>query len=203
MLKRRDLLIGAASSAAALAMPRMASSQSFPTVEEVLFDPEIPAQGNPEGKVTIGEFFDYQCPFCKRGHDDLMKVVEDNDDVRLVMKDWPIFRGASVYASNLVLAAGNRYEDALHAIMATSGKLTNEDVDRVLEEAGLDPAALLAAAKADARRIDGILLRNMSQASAFGLSGTPVFIVGRQLYNGAMDRQALEEAVAAARDNSS
>lgn len=153
--------------------------------------------------MTIGEFFDYQCPFCKRGHDDLMKVVEDNDDVRLVMKDWPIFRGASVYASNLVLAAGNRYEDALHAIMATSGKLTNEDVDRVLEEAGLDPAALLAAAKADARRIDGILLRNMSQASAFGLSGTPVFIVGRQLYNGAMDRQALEEAVAAARDNSS
>ena len=199
MMNRRDVLkIAAAGSAVtALAVPVLA--QSSPGVEEVLFDPEIPALGNPGGNVTVAEYFDYQCPFCKRGHSELLDLVREDGNVRLVMKDWPIFGGASVHASSLVLASGDSYEKALNALMATPGRLGKDEVDATLSKAGLDPSALLAAFKKDMDRVDGILARNMDQANAFGFGGTPAFIIGTRIYHGAMDRQALLEAIAAAR----
>lgn len=199
MMNRRDVLkIAAAGSAVtALAVPVLA--QSSPSVEEVLFDPEIPALGNPDGNVTVAEYFDYQCPFCKRGHSELLDLVREDGNVRLVMKDWPIFGGASVHASSLVLASGDSYEKALNALMATPGRLGKDEVDATLSKAGLDPSALLAAFKKDMDRVDGILARNMDQANAFGFGGTPAFIIGTRIYHGAMDRQALLDAIAAAR----
>lgn len=199
MLNRRHLLKATVAGLAAAALPLPALAQVELTVEEVLFDPQIPVLGNPDGDVTIAEYFDYQCPFCKRGHQDLVDVVREDGNVRLVMKDWPIFGAPSVHASSLVLAAGKDYEKALHALMATKGRLGEEDVDAVLEKAGLDPQSLLAAFRKDQDRIDGILARNMDQANAFGFGGTPAFLVNTRVYNGAMDKQALRDAVAAAR----
>lgn len=201
MLNRRDLLKATAVGAATLSFPLAALAQVQLTVEEVLFDPEIPVLGNPDGDVTVAEFFDYQCPFCKRGHKDLLDVVEQDGNVRLVMKDWPIFGLASVHASSLVLAAGEDYEKALNAVMATPGRLAKEDVDAAIAGAGLDPEALWQAFRKDMDRVDGILARNMDQANAFGFGGTPAFIIGTRIYSGAMDRQALLDAIAAARES--
>ncbi len=201
MMSRREILKAAAAGSAAMALATPAFGQSFPTVEQVLFDREIPVLGNPEGDVTVAEYFDYQCPFCKRGHEDLMDVVREDGNVRLVMKDWPIFGIPSVHASSLVLASGDRYEKALGALMATPARLRKEEVDAVLAEAGLDPSDLFAAFKEDKDRIDGILARNMDQANAFGFGGTPAFIIGSRIYHGAMDRQALQAAIATAREN--
>lgn len=201
MLNRRDLLKATAVGAATLSFPSAALAQVQLTVEEVLFDPEIPVLGNPDGDVTVAEFFDYQCPFCKRGHKDLLDVVEQDGNVRLVMKDWPIFGLASVHASSLVLAAGEDYEKALNAVMATPGRLAKEDVDAAIAGAGLDPEALWQAFRKDMDRVDGILARNMDQANAFGFGGTPAFIIGTRIYSGAMDRQALVDAIAAARES--
>lgn len=200
MLTRRYLLKATAAGLAAAALPLPVLAQAELTVEEVLFDPQIPVLGNPRGDVTIAEYFDYQCPFCKRGHQDLVDVVRDDGNVRLVMKDWPIFGAASVHASSLVLAAGKEYEKALHALMATKGRLGEEDVDAVLEKAGLDPQSLLAAFKRDQDRIDGIFARNMDQANAFGFGGTPAFLLNTRVHHGAMDKQALRDAIAAARE---
>ncbi|AZN72592.1 DsbA family protein [Georhizobium profundi] len=200
MLTRRYLLKATAAGLAAAALPSPVLAQVELTVEEVLFDPQIPVLGNPGGDVTIAEYFDYQCPFCKRGHQDLVNVVREDGNVRLVMKDWPIFGAASVHASSLVLAAGKDYEKALHALMATKGRLGEEDVDAVLEKAGLDPQSLLAAFRKDQDRIDGILARNMNQANAFGFGGTPAFLVNTRIHHGAMDKQALRDAIAAARE---
>ena len=200
MLSRRHLLKATAAGIATAALPLPALAQVELTVEEVLFDPEIPVLGNPNGDVTIAEYFDYQCPFCKRGHTDLLDVVREDGNVRLVMKDWPIFGAASLHASSLVLAAGNDYEKALHAMMATKARLSEEDVDVVLKNAGLDPQTLLASFKKDQDRIDGILARNMDQANAFGFGGTPAFLVNTRVYHGAMDKQALRDAIAAARE---
>lgn len=200
MLSRRHLLKTTAAGMAASALPLPVLAQAELTVEEVLFDPQIPVLGNPDGDVTIAEYFDYQCPFCKRGHQDLIDVVREDGNVRLVMKDWPIFGSASVHASSLVLAAGNDYEKALHAVMATKARLSAEDVDTVLKKAGLDPQILLAAFKKDQDRIDGILARNMDQANAFGFGGTPAFLVNNRVYHGAMDKQALRTAITAARE---
>lgn len=203
MLNRRHLLKATAAGAAAAAIPLAVGAQAALTVEEVLFDPQIPVLGNADGDVTIAEYFDYQCPYCKRGHQDLIDLVRADGKIRLVMKDWPIFGEPSVHAASLVLAAGADYEKALHAVMATPGRLSREDIDAVLKKAGLDPDAMLAASKRDAARIDGILARNMDQANAFGFGGTPAFLVNTRIFQGAMDKQALRDAAAAAREKRS
>lgn len=201
-MNRRELIAASAVCGASLLLPaRLALAQSVPTVEEVLFDPDIPVLGNPDGDVTIVEFFDYQCPFCKSGHPELVDVVEKDGKVRLVMKDWPIFGAPSVYASSLVLALPEegKYADALHALMATKGRLEKSEVDSVLAKAGFDPAALVETYRKDSARIDAIVARNMDQANAFGFNGTPSFIIGTKIFHGAMDAKALTEAVAEAR----
>lgn len=202
MISRRQMLTASAAGATALVYPfSMARAQGSPTPDQVFFDPEIPALGNPKGDVTIVEYFDYQCPYCKVGHPELMKVVEQDGKVRLVMKDFPIFGSVSIYASTLVLAAHSEkaYEQALNALMATEGRLRKEQVDAALLRAGLDPTGLHLAFKRDAKRIDAIIARNMAQASAFNLGGTPAFVIGRKIYPGLMNEKALKEAIAEAR----
>ncbi len=171
------------------------------TIDDVLFDPDQPVLGNPGGDVTVVEFFDYQCPFCKRGHSDLMAEVEADGNVRLVMKDWPIFGGASVLACQLVLGAVEEgtYVAAQAALMATPARLSEDDVRDTLTAAGLDPAAMLAAYRQDRERWDGLMGRNSRQAAALGLQGTPAFIIGQSLLPGALDRDRLRAAIAAAR----
>ncbi len=171
------------------------------TIDEVLFDPDNPVLGNPDGDVTIVEYFDYQCPYCKANHPVLTDVVESDGNIRLVMKDWPIFGAPSVTASQLALGAakGGGYEKASDALMATEGRLSDEIVRQTLSDAGFDPSALEAAYKADRAIWDGLLGRNSKQASLMGLQGTPAFIIGTTIYPGAMDKAALLEAVALAR----
>jgi len=171
------------------------------TVEQVLFDPDLPALGNPEGDVTIVEFFDYQCPYCKKNHPTLMKVAESDGKLRIVMKDWPIFGAASVYASQLVLGAVElgQYAPAHEALMATPARLSNAQIDAALTGAGLDIGAAMNSYKAERARWDALLARNASQAALFGLAGTPAFIIGRTIYPGALDADMLRQAVAEAR----
>ena len=173
-------------------------------VQAVLFDPDQPVLGNPQGDVTVAEFFDYQCPFCKRGHSDLMAEVEADGNVRLIMKDWPIFGGSSVMASEMVLGAvaSDDYVAAQEALMATPARLSDDDVRRTLSEAGFEPDVLLASYRQDRNRWDGLISRNGRQAAGLGLQGTPAFIVGRTIHAGAMDRTALRNAISAARATS-
>jgi len=200
MLTRRTLLIaGAAGTASLLTSGLPATAQSIPTVEEVLFDAAIPVIGNPKGDVTIAEYYDYQCPFCKRGHPDLLDIVKQDGNIRLVMKDWPIFGDPSVHAARLVLGAGDDYEAAHTALMMTEGRLSRAEVDATLSKAGYDPQRLAARADAQSERIQGILARNMNQARAFGFRGTPVYLVDTRLNYGAMSREAILAAVEQAR----
>lgn len=109
MMNRRQILAATAAGAATIAISGGESlAQRVPTVAEVLYDKEIPVLGNPNGNVTIVEYFDYQCPYCKKGHGELMRVVKNDGNVRLVMKDWIIFGDTSAYAARLVLAAKSR-----------------------------------------------------------------------------------------------
>lgn len=173
------------------------------SLDDIVNDPDQPVLGNPKGDVTVVEFFDYQCPYCKAGHPDLMAITEEDGNVRLVMKDWPIFGAPSVLAAQLVLGsvAGGNYQKAQEALMATPARLSEDDVRRVLTEAGLDPAAMLAAYEADRGTWDGLMGRNARQAAALGLQGTPGFIIGQRLYAGALDAGRLRMAIAEARSS--
>jgi len=202
MINRRQMLAVSAGTIATLGFSGVRGlAQAVPTVAEVLYDTEIPVLGNPHGNVTIVEYFDYQCPYCKKGHGELMRVVKDDGNVRLVLKDWIIFGDTSAYAARLVLAAekSGNYVKAMEALMATPGRLTREQVDAALKKGGLDAAKLEAAYKADSKRINGILERNMNQGEAFNFSGTPSFVIGTKLYGGVMKEQELIAAIADAR----
>ena len=90
-MNRRQMLATTLAGAATIAISGGESfAQRVPTVADVLYDKEIPVLGNPNGNVTIVEYFDYQCPYCKKGHAELMRVVEKDGNVRLVLKDWII-----------------------------------------------------------------------------------------------------------------
>lgn len=202
MINRRQMLAATAVGAATIAISGGEGfAQSMPTIADVLYDKDIPVLGNPHGNVTIVEYFDYQCPYCKKGHAELMSVVENDGNVRLVLKDWIIFGDNSAYPARLVLAAekSGDYVKAMEAMMQTTGRLSKDLTDEALIKAGLDPKKLEAEYHADAARIDAILERNMEQGEAFNFGGTPSFVIGTRLYGGVMKKQGLIDAIAQAR----
>ncbi len=197
---RRDLARLGLGFGLALALPRRAAAAPDPMSKEaVLFDPDAPVLGNPKGDVTIVEFFDFQCPYCKKAHPDVARLVRDDGRIRHVMKDWPIFGPPSLYASRLVLGAGKDSTKARDALMATPGRLTAEQIDATLRKAGLDPQAMNAAYGKDRARVDALIERNGVQAENFNLMGTPAYIVGTTLFPGVMDVADMKRAVAEAR----
>ncbi|HHY01366.1 MAG TPA: thioredoxin domain-containing protein [Paracoccus sp.] len=181
---------------------------------DVLDDPDIPVLGNPQGDVTIVEFFDYQCPFCKRGHQDLLALVAGDGNIRLMMRDWPVFGAPSVLAAQLVLGAASlgEYASAHGALMATEGRLAAPQIRRALAGVGVDHIAAEDAFRRDRTRWDALLSRNAAHAARMGLQGTPVFAIGRamppgapaaqaEIHRGAMGIPAMRRAVADARRN--
>ncbi|WP_245293946.1 DsbA family protein [Methylobrevis pamukkalensis] len=141
------------------------------TREAVLRDPAAPVLGNPDGDVTIVEYVDYQCGYCKKMRPELMKVVNDDGKVRLVMKEWPIFGPVSEHAARMALAAAFQggYARAHESLMEHKGKLSEAVVEKVLQGAGLDLARLRADLERHGKEIDAHLARNGQQgdASAF------------------------------------
>ena len=171
------------------------------TQQDVFFDPDAPVLGNPKGDVTIVEFFDYQCPYCKKAHPDVKQVVREDGNIRYIMKDWPVFGDASVFASQAALGAVELglYEAVNSALMATPGALTEEEVKKIIVGAGADLQKLGSAVTANFKKISGLLERNYNQALAFNFSGTPSFVIGNALYAGLLDKDTLRGAIRSAR----
>jgi protein-disulfide isomerase len=169
--------------------------------DSVLRDPEIPALGNPNGDVTIVEYFDYQCPYCKKVDPELMRVAQEDGKVRVVFKDWPIFGAASTYAAKMALASKyqNKYPEAHKALISAKSKLTEAGVRDLLEKAGIDVARTTADLAANQKAIDALLARNNAQAEAFGFQGTPAFIIGTFRVPGVLDAGGFKQAISDAR----
>jgi protein-disulfide isomerase len=169
--------------------------------DAVLRDAEIPVLGNPKGDITIVEYFDYQCPFCKKISPVLDQVVHDDGKVRLVLKDWPILGDPSGYAARLVLAAKyqNKYEPAHRALIGKVGRLTESVIDDTLAQAGVDVAKAKADLAANKSALDALLKRNNEQAEAFGFRGTPAFVVGTFRVPGGLTAEQFKLAIADAR----
>jgi protein-disulfide isomerase len=169
--------------------------------DSVLRDPDIPSLGNPGGNLTVVEFFDYQCPYCKKIAPELAKLVQDDGNIRVVLKDWPVFGDVSVAAAKLVLASKyqNKYTQAHDALIGADTKLTAATVNDLLTKAGVDVAAAASDLQAHEKSIDDLLARNSAQAEAFGFQGTPGFIVGTFRVPGALEMNVFKQIVADAR----
>jgi len=167
----------------------------------VLRDPDIPVAGNANGDISIVEYFDYNCPYCRKLEPELGQVVHDDGKVRLVRKDWPILGPTSVIAARMALAA--KYQDkfmaAHEAMIGVSSKLTEPRIGELLSGAGIDMDRLKRDLDTNAKAIDTILARNNDQALAFGFKGTPSFIVGKFRVPGVLTMAEFELVIADAR----
>ncbi|WP_244483339.1 DsbA family protein [Mesorhizobium sp. 1M-11] len=170
-------------------------------VKAILHDPEAPEAGNPKGDVTIVNFTDYNCPFCKKAEPDLNRIVKQDGKVRLVYKDWPILSEASVYGAQLALAAKyqGRYDLVHHALMSIPGKrIPKPKMLEAVKNSGVDMNRLNADLKAHSASISALLQRNLDQATALGLQGTPTYLIG-PFRTMALDYAGFKEALAEAR----
>lgn len=166
---------------------------------EILDDPESPVLGNPKGDVTLVEFFDYRCPYCKNMLDMVMDTVKADGKVRLVMKELPILGPDSVTASRAALASRNqkKYDEFHRALMRLKGPVNEATVMKTAAEVGLNVEKLKK--DMDDDRIDTVLKNNIQLAHALNITGTPGFIIGDQITPGAMSQQALKQMIDQAR----
>ena len=167
----------------------------------VLRDPDIPAGGNPQGDINIVEWFDYNCPYCRKISPELQQVVQDDGKVRLVFKDWPILGEVSKIAARMALAS--KYQDkflqAHEAMISVNSRLTEPRIRELLSGAGIDMDRLNRDLTTNAKAIDAILARNNDQATAFGFKGTPSFIVGKFRVPGTLTMAEFAQVIADAR----
>lgn len=167
----------------------------------LLSNPDDPVMGNPKGDVTVVEFFDYQCGYCKRVFPSLMDTIKADGKVRVVMKELPVLGPASIVAARHALAAkmqGQAKYDAFHnTLMAARGPVTEDSIMSAARTAGLDTTRLATDAKRP--EIEQQLRANMELASALGISGTPAFVIGDTLIPGAVEAPVLKKAIDEAR----
>lgn len=168
--------------AAIQAAARTAIAENLPALNN---DPRDPAMGPADARVTVVQFFDYRCPYCKQIADPYMALVAANPDVRFVFKEWPILdreEPLSEYAARAALAAGRQglYPEVHQALMSAQ-TIDQTSVDAILAAAGVD----MARARSDIAQVEtGQHLTDvMTLARSIGLSGTPTFIVNGEMVN--------------------
>jgi protein-disulfide isomerase len=202
-LSRRGLLgsLGASAALGISGQSARAQSDDVLTEELVLHDPDIPVAGNAAGDISIVEYFDYQCPYCRKVEPELRQVVHEDGKVRLVWKDWPILGPMSVTASRMALAS--RYQDkfiqAHEALIAINAKLTEPRIREALAGGGINVDRLDRDLADKASAIDATLSRNNDQAMAFEFRGTPSFIVGKFRVPGVLTMAQFGQVVVDAR----
>lgn len=161
-----------------------------------------PVGGNPEGTITIVEFFDYNCGYCKRANDTLQQLIAQNDDLRVVYKEWPILSESSATAANIALAVNlafpGQYE-TFHRALLDSRSLRSEDaIWAIVEKLELSRDAI--EAKLDDPGIQAHLSDSLGLARQLGITGTPAFIVGGQILKGAYPLEQIQKAIDDARE---
>jgi protein-disulfide isomerase len=166
---------------------------------EVFDDPATPVGGNPRGDVTIVEFFDYRCPYCKQVLPALQALLKEDGKLRFVYKEMPVLGPQSVTAAHAALAAQRqgKYEAFHTAMMAAKGQISDDTVYKVAGSVGLDVERLKQDMKAP--EIDKAVKANLALASALNIHGTPGFVIGNQIVPGALELETLKSMVADAR----
>ena len=167
---------------------------------EIFEDPNAPVVGNPQGDVTLVEFFDYRCPYCKQVAPAIQALLSEDKQLRIVYKEFPVLGPESVTASRAALAARNqgKYEALHRALIEMKGQITEAAVFNAAKSVGIDVERL----KRDmaAPEINRMLQANNQLAMALDIHGTPGFVVGDEIVPGAVSVDALRELIAAARN---
>jgi protein-disulfide isomerase len=172
-------------------------------LEQILANPGTGPVGAFKPDVVVVEYFDYNCPYCKKLVPTLKALLAQDSSIGLVYKDWPILGPMSEYAAASALAAGyqGKYLAAHEALLSGPRLAQIEQVDDVLQRAGVNLATLKNDRIGHAKEIAALLERNDAEAQALGLKGTPGIVVGRQLVAGIADLAMLKTLVKNSRSN--
>jgi protein-disulfide isomerase len=166
---------------------------------EIFEDATAPVLGPATANVTLVEFFDYKCPYCKQMTAPMMRMLQDDKQLRIVFKELPILGPDSVIAARAALAAQRqgKYQQLHEALMRARGSFDEAMVLRLASDAGLDAKRLKA--DMDSPELMQALERNRRLARDLQITGTPAFVIGERLIPGAVDPETLAKLIAEAR----
>lgn len=192
---RSGLMVAASAAVGAGALPVPGAAQSIDN--KLVNDPALPVMGNPKGRVSIVEFFDYRCPYCRTMQSVLHEVLAKHDNVRLALREWPIFGGVSILAARVALASNwqGRFPAVHAALFALGRKMDAAGVRQAVEGAGVDMRQLAYDMAARSEELDTALGDTIIMARTLGFQGTPSYIVGRYKAPGALSLRQLEDLV--------
>jgi protein-disulfide isomerase len=159
--------------------------------------------GNLQGDITLVEFMDYRCAYCRKAHDEVQELVRSDGNIRYVIKEFPILGEASLLSSQFALAVrmlhgDDAYKAAHDALIDLRGEPSAETLGRLATELGHDPAPILAEMGSD--EIRAILTANHALADRMEISGTPTFVLKDQMLRGYVPLMDMRAIVAEARD---
>ena len=145
---------------------------------DIYHSADAPVAGNPKGDITVVEFFDYNCGYCKRGFPELAKLIDKDPKVRVVLKELPILSKGSEEAARVALAARlqGKYWDVHRALLESKGQANEAVALKIAEKLGLDMAKLKK--DMDSPEIKAEIERVRELANKMGINGTPHFLVG-------------------------
>ena len=185
-----------------LTMQIARSTENKITSEMILADPEAPTAGNPDGDLTIIDYFDYNCPNCKASAVHLERLVKTDGGIKLVYKDWPVLTPTSIIGAKLALGSKyqGKYLAAHHSLMNIPGYgIAEQQMIEAVRSSGVEMNRLEADINANAAAIADLLDRNALIADVIGLQGTPGFLIGPYKVNQALTYEGFQHVVADAR----
>jgi len=155
--------------------------------------------GNPQGKVTLVEFYDYNCGFCKRGLEDVARLIKENPDLRVVLKEFPVLSQGSMEAAQVASAvrlqvSPDRFWNFHHKLMSSRGSIGRAQALAVAKEVGVDMARLTR--DIDGPEVKAALAETMQLGESLGISGTPSYVVGQDVVVGAVGFESLQTRIA-------
>ncbi|MBL8791896.1 MAG: DsbA family protein [Rhizobiales bacterium] len=158
-----------------------------------------PVVGNPKGDVTVIEFMDYNCGWCKKGLAEIATLVENDKNVRVIFKEFPIFGAGSEFAARAAIASSKqgKYWELHQALFKHDGPVTEEVTRQIASELGLDMARLEADMKGES--VNNTLAVTQALANTLQLTGTPAFIVDDKVFPGYIPQEELLKAIAQVR----
>lgn len=161
--------------------------------------------GNPEGDVTIVEFVDYRCSYCRKAFPEVSQLVSEDGNIRLILKEFPILGEQSVLSTRMALATrmahgDEAYKAAHDALISFRGEVNDTSIRAIASDLGLDAEPIIAAMKSP--EIDAIIAENHALAQRMQISGTPTFVVGEQMLRGYLPLDGMKGVVEQVREGS-
>lgn len=166
-------------------------------------DPNSWVGGNPEGDVTIVEFMDYRCGYCRKAYDEVASLIESDGNIRFVVKEFPILGDDSMASARFAIAVlllhdGEAYEKVHDALMTLRGSPDTATLSRLAQDFGLDPEPILD--KMASPEVQSIIAANHDFARAADITGTPTFFIGDQILRGYAPEDVMRQMVVAERE---